>query len=79
MNTFPMPTSLQKCSRLVKNNKRVTATKVEEVEARVLFVFRKPGIFPTPKYLGGYRSISVKDEHRLKVSKIIINPQASLN
>lgn len=36
MNTFPMPTSPQKCSKLVKNTKRITATKVEEVEARVL-------------------------------------------
>lgn len=36
MNTFPMATSPQKCSKLVKNTKRITATKVEEVEARVL-------------------------------------------
>jgi len=35
-------------------------------------------ILPTPKHFGDYRNISVKDEHRLKVSKIIISPQALL-
>lgn len=63
MNTFPMPTSPQKCSKLVKNTKRITATKAEDVEARVLGFFPESQayiiIFPTPKYLWGYRNISV--------------------
>lgn len=56
MNTFPMPTSPQKCSRLVKNTERITATKVEEVEARVLVFSENQAyiiVFSTPKYLGG--------------------------
>lgn len=64
MNTFPMPNSPQKCSRLVKNNKRVTARKIEVVEGRVLGFFQKSkhilSYFPLPNIWGAIETFQSK-------------------